>query len=277
VIKLGERNDLTIARQTDNGFYLVDEDDHEVLIPNAYIHPDWKIGDLINVFVYRDSEDRLVATTLSPKIKLYGFALLNVMDTNAVGAFLDWGLPKDLFVPFNEQRNRMSAGKSYPVTLYIDYETDRLLASSKLEKFLEQEDLDGIEENQEVQLFVYKETDLGYKVIINNLYQGLLYKNEIFQSVEIGDELDGYVKKIREDNKGDVGVRKVGKVQKDADQTRIIRVLEENEGVLSLNDRSAPDEIYEELQMSKKAFKRAIGGLYKQRIIVIDKKGIRMK
>ena len=276
MIKLGEVNNLKINRRTDHGFYLISEED-EVLLPNAYIQEEWKEGGFIDVFIFKDSEDRLTATTITPKIKLFGFAFLKVVDVNSTGAFLDWGLPKDLFVPFREQDGKMKIGEYYPVTMYIDYESDRLLASNKIDKYLELEDLEELEENQEVDLFIYKQTDIGYKAVINNLYQGLLYRNEIFQPLAVGDEISGYIKKIREDLKIDLGLRQTGGIQKDKDQETILNKLELEDGYLGLTDKSSPEEIYEELKMSKKAFKRAIGGLYKRRIVTIEPNGIHLK
>lgn len=276
MINLGEINRLTIKRRTDNGFYLVDNEEHEVLLPNAYIREGWEINDIVDVFVFRDSEDRLTATTIAPKIKLYDFAMLRVKDVNKVGAFLDWGLPKDLFVPFREQQSRMQEGKTYPVTLFIDYESDRLLASNKIDKFLELEDIEKLEENQEVDLFVYKRTDLGFNVVIDKLYKGLLYHNEIFRPLQIGDELTGFIRTIREDKKIDVTLQKKFTEQGGKDQQIIIASLKVNDGFLGLNDKSSPEEIYEELKMSKKAFKRGIGGLYKNRTIAIKNDGIHL-
>lgn len=274
--RLGEVNTLKINRKSDHGLYLIDDEENEVLLPNAYVNPDWNINDEVDVFLFTDSEDRITATTVKPKIALDGFAYLKVLDVNRVGAFLDWGLPKDLFVPFSEQRNKMQVNEYYPVTLYLDYESERLIASSKIEKFLEKEDVE-LEKGQEVDLFIFKETDLGFKAVINELYQGLIYHNEIFQPVSVGNKLKGYVKNIREDNKVDLTLNKTSNSKFDDNQEKILSILKIEDGFLPLNDKSDPEEIYEELSMSKKAFKRAIGGLYKKKVITIEDNGIYLK
>ena len=273
MINLGELNTLTILRQTDNGYYLVDKEENEVLLPNAYIQEDWEIGGEVEVFVFNDSEDRLTATTLLPKIKLDDFALLKVNEVNNIGAFLDWGLPKDLFVPFKEQRTKMREGKHYVVTMYLDYESERLVASSKIDSFLEFEEI-NLEEGQEVDLMIYEQTPLGYNCIINRLYKGLIYKNEVFRNLNMGEQTKGYIKTVREDNKIDVSLQKVGYQAQDENQERILNILRGDAGYIGLTDKSKPEEIYEELKMSKKAFKKAIGGLYKQRLIWMKKDGI---
>ncbi len=275
MINIGEVNTLEINRLTDFGYFLKDEENNEVLIPNAYTEENWKIGDKIDVFIYKDSEDRIVATTLRPKIELYGFESLEVVDVNKVGAFLDWGLPKDLFVPYREQHEKMQVGESYPVTLYLDYESERLIASNKIDRFLELEDIE-LEEEQEVDLFFYKKTELGYNVVINNLYKGLVYHNQIFQFVELGTRAKGFINTIRNDKKIDVRLNRRGQERKDKDQEKIVNLLKKNNGYSGLHDKSSPDEIYARLKISKKAFKRAIGGLYKDKIIKIEDKGIRL-
>ena len=271
---IGKKNKLLINRRTDNGFYLVDEDENEVLLPNKYIPQEAKEGDEIEVFVYKDSEDRPVATTLTPKIQRHEFAFLEVKDVNNYGAFLDWGLEKDLMVPFFEQAVKMESGKGYVVYLFLDQETDRLVATSKVEDFLEDEDVE-LEEGQEVDLLVFKKTDLGYKVIINNLFEGLIYHNEIFQPVQIGDALKGYIKTLREDKKIDVILQKTGyKNIIEPNSEKILNAIQQNDGFLPLNDKSSPEEIYTTLGMSKKVFKKAIGALYKQKVILIKNNGI---
>jgi len=271
---LGKINTLTANRTTDNGFYLIDEKENEVLLPNKYVVPSLKIGDTLNVFVYKDSEDRIVATTADPTIKRHEFAYLKVKDVNKFGAFLDWGLDKDLLVPFFEQAQKMEKEKSYIVYLYLDQETDRLVASSKIDDFIEDEDID-LAENQEVDLLVTKKTDLGYKVIIDHLFEGLIYHNEIFQPIQIGDWIKGYVKPLREDGKIDIILQKAG--YKNVNEPNSILILDKikaNNGFLGVNDKSSPNEIYDEIGLSKKAFKKAIGSLYKQKLILIEKNGL---
>lgn len=273
MINLGEVNQLTILRQTDNGYYLIDKEENEVLLPNAYIKEDWGLGDEVEVFVFNDSEDRLTATTLTPKINLDDFALLQVNDVNNVGAFLNWGLPKDLFVPFKEQKTKMREGKYYVVTMFLDYESERLVASSKIDSFLEFEEI-NLTEGQEVEVIVYERTPMGYNCIINRLYKGLIYENEVFRNLNIGEHTKGYIKTIREDKKIDVSLQKVGYVAQDENQEKILNILRGDAGYIGLTDKSKPEEIYEELNMSKKAFKKAIGGLYKKKLIWLKRDGV---
>lgn len=273
MIHIGEQNTLTILRETDNGFYLIDKEENEVLLPNAYIKEGWAIGDEVSVFVFTDSEDRLTATTVVPKIKLDDFALLKVNEVNNIGAFLDWGLPKDLFVPFKEQKTKMKEDKHYVVTMYLDYESERLVASSKIDSFLEFEEI-NLKEGQEVEVIVYERTPLGFNCIVNKLYKGLIYENEVFRNLNIGEHTTGYIKTVREDNKIDVSLQKVGYVAQDENQEKILNILKGDAGYIGLTDKSKPEEIYEELKMSKKAFKKAIGGLYKQKLVWLKKDGI---
>ena len=273
MINLGEINKLTILRSTDNGFYLIDEEENEVLLPNNYIEKGWGIGDEVEVFVFKDSEDRITATNQTPKIKLNGFALLQVNDINSVGAFLNWGLPKDLFVPFKEQKHKMREGKHYVVTMFLDYESERLVASSKIDTFLEYEEVE-LTNGQEVDLIIYERTPLGYNCVIKGLYKGLIYENEVFRDLNIGEKTTGYIKTLREDNKIDVSLQKVGYVAQDENQEKILNILKGDAGYIGLTDKSKPEDIYEELRMSKKAFKKAIGGLYKQKVIWLKNDGI---
>lgn len=273
MIDIGKINKLTILRSTDNGFYLIDEEENEVLLPNNYIKEGWAIGDEVEVFVFNDSEDRLTATTIEPKIKLDGFALLQVNDVNSVGAFLNWGLPKDLFVPFKEQKHKMREGKFYVVTMFLDYDTERLVASSRIDSFLEYEDIE-LTNGQEVDLIIYERTPMGYNCVINGLYKGLIYENEVFRDLNIGEKTTGYIKNVREDLKIDVSLQKVGYVAQDENQEKIMNILKGDAGYIGLTDKSKPEAIYEELRMSKKAFKKAIGGLYKQKLIWLKKDGV---
>ena len=273
MINIGEFNTLSIARQTDNGFYLVDDEENEVLLPNNYIEKGWGVGDEVSVFVFNDSEDRLTATNITPKIKLDDFALLQCNAINSVGAFMDWGLPKDLFVPFKEQKTKFRESKHYVVAMYLDYESERLVASNKIDSFLEFDEI-NLTINQEVGIMIYERTPLGYNCIINRLYKGLIYENEVFRDLNIGEQTVGYIKTVREDNKIDVSLQKVGFKAQDANQEKILNILKGDAGYIGLTDKSKPEEIYEELKMSKKAFKKAIGGLYKQKVIWLKKDGI---
>ncbi len=277
MIKLGEFNTLTILRRLEQGYYLGPADSidqaESVLLPNRYITEDMQIGDTIDVFVYNDSEDRIVATTLIPKITLNMFACLDVVNVTDYGAFLDWGLAKDLFVPYAEQSRKMEEGEGHIVYLYIDELTNRLVASSKLTRFLDK-DKPLFSENEEVDLLIAQRSDIGINVIINDRYKGILYENEIFQELILGQRVKGYIKKIREDNKIDVSLQRSGYVNVLPNEQKILAKLKEENGFLPLNDYSSPEEIVASLAMSKKVFKKAIGSLFKQRLIRIEEKGI---
>lgn len=272
---LGKYNDLTIERVTSVGLYLSEPEGAEVLLPNKYLTDDMKIGDVLRVFVYKDSEDRPVATTQTPALSRNEFGYLQVKDVNSYGAFLDWGLEKDLFVPFSEQTTKMEKGASYIVFLYLDRRTDRLVATAKWRQNLDNERL-LVQEGDEVELLVAERTDLGYNVIINHYHVGLIYYNEVFKRIAIGDRLTGFIRQIREDNKLDVSLERAGyeKIGQHADA--IYALLKESEGFLPLTDKSSPDEIERRLEMSKKNFKKAIGGLYKQGVITLEEEGIRL-
>lgn len=269
----GEFNTLTAKRRTLNGYYLVDDDDVEVLLPNKYVPTGMKPDDEISVFIFKDSEDRLTATTIKPKILLNEFGVLEVVDINPVGAFLDWGLEKDLLVPYSEQVEKMKVGRSYPVYLYMDNKTQRLVATGKINRILEREDI-TVETGEEVDLLICNSTDIGINVIINNVHPGLLYDNELFQAVTPGERINGYVKNIRPDNKIDVTLQKQGYQNVEPNAMKILERLKDNDGFLNLTDKSDPVIILAKLEMSKKLFKKAIGSLYKQRLVRIEKDGI---
>ncbi|MGX5852549.1 CvfB family protein [Dyadobacter jiangsuensis] len=270
---IGKYNYLTIERVTSVGMFLSDVEGEEVLLPNQYITDDMQVGDQIKVFVYLDSEDRPVATTQTPKIIRNEFAFLEVKDVSEYGAFLDWGLIKDLFVPFREQPKPMEIGEWHVVFLYLDQKSQRLLASAKIDKFLESERL-TVAEGDEVDLLVWQKTDLGYNVVVNQYHKGLIYANEVFQPLQIGDSLKGYVKKIREENKLDISLQKTGYEVVEPVAKQILEEVRKGKGFLNLSDSSSPEDIYNRLKISKKVFKKAIGGLYKQGIIRITDDGI---
>ena len=272
-MKIGEFNLLAAKRRTLNGYYLVDNEGAEVLLPNKYVPSRMKPDDEISVFIFKDSEDRLTATTIEPKILLNEFAFLEVVDVNPVGAFLDWGLEKDLLVPYSEQSEKMKVGSSYPVYLYLDEKTQRLAASGKTNKFLEKDEI-TVEKDQEVELLICNSTDLGINVIINDVHNGLLYDNELFQAVIPGERVIGYVKNIRPDNKIDVSLQKQGYINVEPNAKKILQKLKDNNGYLNITDKSDPMIILAKLEMSKKLFKKAIGSLYKQRLVRIEKDGI---
>lgn len=276
MIEVGKYNELKILRHTSVGLYLGDESGEDVLLPNKYCPENYDLDDIIKVFVYRDYEDRKIATNLTPKVFLNEFAFLRVVAVADVGAFLDWGLEKDLMVPFKEQRQKMEEGRWYVVYLDLDKETDRLYASNKIEKLLKNDVL-TIKKGEEVDLLVMQKTDIGFSVIVNNVHKGLIFENEIFKELNIGDKLTGFVKKIRDDNKIDISIQPIGYDNfNDPNMDLIYSTLSENKGFLTITDKSSPDEIYLQFGISKKAFKKAIGSLYKQRKITIQPKGIRL-
>ena len=272
----GKINHLKIIKRSTFGLYLGDGSGEEVLLPNKYCSDEMKPEGEIDVFVHRDSEDRKVATTLTPKILLHEFALLKVSAVTKVGAFMDWGLEKELMVPFREQRQKMEADRWYIVYLDLDQKTDRLYASNRLERFLSNDQL-SVKEGDEVDLVVLQKTDLGYAVIINHKHKGLVFSNEIFQDLRIGDRLKGYVKKIREDHKIDISLQAIGfRKSSETNNELIHRQLIENKGFLPLTDKSSPEEISSLLGISKKAFKKSVGALYKEKKILIEDTGIRL-
>lgn len=276
MLQLGEYNELKAHRSTDNGWYLVDEENNEVLLPNKYVPEEFKEGNAINVFLYKDSEDRIVATTQKPKIVVNEFACLQVKQVNKFGAFLDWGLEKDLMVPFSEQKNKMQEGESHVVRLVHDTKSDRLFASAKLNKYLIKDHM-VVASGDEAEAIIVDESDLGYQAIIEDAHLGLLYRNETFRTLEIGDRLNVFIKKIREDGKIDLTLEKPGFAKVEPSAQKILNKLKENDGFLDLHDKSHPLLIAETLEMSKKTFKKAIGNLYKQRLIILEKNGIRLK
>ena len=274
MLKIGEYHTLKIDRETKVGLFLVNATD-DVLLPNKYVPNDFTIGDDITVFVYLDHEERPVATTLKPLITLNSFAVLKVNYINKFGAFLNWGMEKDLFVPFKEQARPMEKDKRYIVTMYLDKQTGRLAASSKINQFLDKEPLD-IEVGQEVDLMVSHITEIGINVIINGKFRGLAYQNEVFETVSPGYKTKGYIKTIRPDGKIDVSFQKQGFEAIDDSAQQVLEALKQNDGVLRLNDNSHPEEIKSVLKMSKKTFKKAIGSLYKQKLIDINNEGIQL-
>ena len=274
-IILGDYNNLEIVKRVSFGLYLDGDEDGEILLPAKYVPDGYDIGDIIKVFVYLDNEERLVATTEEPLAKVGDFALLRVAWTNDYGAFLDWGLLKDLFVPFSEQEGKMVKGNSYLVYVTIDRKSYRIYASARLDKFLSRTK-PPYETDEEVDIIVWRRTDLGWKVIVNGNHSGLVFANEVFRDLKTGDRLKGYVKRVRTDGKIDIALQRHGVVGDDDSSMRLLSAIEAQRGFLPLNDNSSPDEIYSMLGMSKKAFKRAAGKLYKQRLIIIDDDGLRL-
>ena len=277
MIEQGRNIDLKIVKRATFGLFLMDDSGEEVLLPNKYCSEEMRPGDIITVFVYRDSEGKKVATTLTPKIFINEFAQLKVTSVTAVGAFLDWGLDKELMVPFREQKQKMLPERWYIVYLDLDKKTDRLYASNRVERFLQNENIQ-LKEGQEVIVVVWQKTDLGFTVIINHAHKGLIFDNEIFQQIRIGDRLTGYVKRIREDQKIDISLQPIGfRKFNDANSELIFKKLEENEGFLAFTDKSSPEDIYSLFGISKKAFKKSLGTLYKQSKIEILPDGIKLR
>ncbi|WP_223034242.1 CvfB family protein [Hanstruepera marina] len=273
MIKIGEYNTLTILRETDPGLFLADEEDNEVLLPNRYVPDEFKIWDKIEVFVYLDNDERLVAVTDKPYIKRGDFALLRCNAVTKMGAFLDWGMLKELFCPFKEQAFKMKKGGWYLVYCYLDEKSERLVASSKTNRFLDNKEL-TVEQFEEVDLIVSHPSEIGMNVIVNKKHLGLIYNDNIFQDISVGDRLKGVVKKIRPGNKLDIALGQVGYRNIEPNAELIMKELEDNSGYLNLSDKSDPEDIKRILQMSKKSFKKAIGTLYKQKLIRIEPDGI---
>lgn len=274
MLEVGRLNRLPISRIIDTGAMLA-TDQGDILLPTRYIPAGAATGDVLEVFVYRDSKDRLVATTQTPKAMVGEFALLTVKEVGQFGTFLDWGLDKDLLVPFAEQPVRMRLGEKHLVRVYVD-NTGRLAASARLDTILEQTN-ETLQEGEEVDLIVYAFTDLGAKVIINNRYSGLLFKNELYGKPQRGERLKGYVKRIRDDRKIDVTLKKGGAQEVASDMDTVLKSLARNDGFLPLNDKSPPEAIAGALRMSKKSFKKAVGGLYKDGVVEITDSGIRLR
>ncbi|WP_232793535.1 S1 RNA-binding domain-containing protein [Siphonobacter sp. SORGH_AS_0500] len=246
----------------------------EILLPNKYIPENLEEGDALEVFIYRDSEDRLIATTLQPKLELYEFGLLTVKSVSKFGAFLDWGLEKDLLVPFSEQNHPLEEGESVVVGLVPDVETDRLIGTCKVGQYLEYDRI-PFAPGDEVECLIYERSDLGYNAIIDNHYRGLFYYNEVFQPLTIGTKVKAFIKQVRVDKSIDLSLQPQGYYQSvDINTEKILKKLEEQNGFLALNDSSDPAVIYATLEMSKKAFKKAIGALYRERIIRLEEDGI---
>lgn len=259
----------------DFGVYLDGESDGEILLPKRYVPEGTAIGDVIPVFIYTDSEDRAIATTEKPLAMVGDFACLEVVEVNRMGAFLEWGLMKQLFVPFREQREPMEVGKSYPVFVYVDFETRRITASSKLSRFIDATTPE-LEEGQEVELLLYQRTQLGWKAIINQRYSGVLYENEVFQVLSEGQQLKGYVKQIRPDEKIDLTLHKPGYEKVDDFSNTLFDILKEFGGFLPFTDKSSAEAIYNRFGVSKKTFKKAVGDLYKKRLIGLEPDGLRL-
>jgi len=274
--ELGKYNNLRVVKELDFGVYLDGENLGEILLPIKQVPPNVNIGDYVEVFLYNDSEDRLIATTREPFVVAEEFAVLKVVEVNNTGAWLDWGLEKHLLVPFREQKQDMEKGKYYLVYIYVDVESQRLVASSKLAKYLDNVPPE-YEIGQEVDLLISNQSDIGYVTIINNLHSGLLYKNEVFKPLKRGERIKGYIKKIREDEKIDLTLQKQGYDRIETIAENIYKKIISEGGTLPYGDKSSPEEIYNYFYISKKDFKKAVSLLYKQRKISIEQRKIHVK
>lgn len=275
-MKLGTYQTLNVARHIQHGYVLRDtstRSQEEVLLPSKLAERNLQQGENVRVFLYKDGEERVTATMQDPKITLNSLGFLRAKDVNNNGAYLDWGLDKDLFVPHRGQVGTMNQGQYYLVYMYLDEKTNRLAASQKLDRFLNNDEI-TVQENEEVDLWIWDETDLGYKVVINEKYEGLIYHNEFYRDIQLGDHTTGYIKQIRSDNKIDVTLRPIGYEKVDANADHILERIKQSGGYLDLHDKSDPAEIHNRLEMSKKTFKKAIGSLYKEEIIRIEDDGI---
>ena len=273
--EIGVFNNLRVIKEVDFGVYLDGGEHEEILLPRRYVPEDCKVDDNIKVFIYLDSEDRFIATTETPYAMVGDFALLKVIAVESVGAFLDWGLLKDLLVPYSEQSTTMEIGKSYIVRIYVDKQSNRIIATMRLDRYLDN-DPGNFHAGQEVELLICNQTDIGYKAIINGTHWGVLYSNEVFQPLKSGQKTKGYIKKVREDNKIDLSLHKPGYERVDDITDTILNILKEKGGFISVTDKSSPETIYKLFGVSKKTYKKAIGAIYRKRLITIENDGIRL-
>jgi len=275
MIQIGRINTLTIKRKLDSGAYLDGGESGDIILSKRQVPKRCRPGDTIEVFVYADREDRLRATTQKPYATVGQFSKLRVVAKSSSGAYLDWGLPKNLLVPNSQQHTRMEVGKSYVVYVFLDEKTNRIAASSKLDRFLNQK-TPKYDEGEEVDLIICDQTDLGYKAIVNNAHEGMIFKNEVFRKLIIGQQLKGYIKQIRLDLKIDLSLQQSGYQAVDGISKAILKKMKDLGGRIAVTDKSQPEDIYALFGVSKKVFKKAIGGLYKKRLITIDANGIRL-
>lgn len=267
-LKIGEYNRLRIIKEVPFGLYL-DGFEDEILLPLQYVPEKYEIDEILDVFIYRDSEDRIIATTLKPAATINQFAYLEVHSVTPLGVFLEWGLPKHLFVPFSQQFQKMSIGRFYMVYIYLDAQSDRIAASARIENFLPYVDDQNYTIGTQVDVIPFEHTDLGIKCLVDNCKIGLLYKNQVFTNVTLGEPIQVYIANIRADGKLDLRIEPIGILRVDNQMNQILEAIKLNQGVLMLHDKSPAEEIYAQLGMSKKDFKKAVGGLYKSKLIAI--------
>lgn len=273
--KIGEFNTLEIVKEVEFGLYLDGGEHGEILLPKRYIPENIPENNELEVFIYLDSEDRLIATTEKPWVKVNEFAFLEVVSVSEFGAFLGWGLPKDLLLPFREQKRNVKEGDKLIVHVYLDSISQKLVASAKVDKFLNNVPIE-YKQGDKVDLLIYSETELGFKAIVDELHWGMIYKNEIFQEISIGQRIKGYIKKVREDEKIDLSLQKSGGEQIDDTAKQILTYLKSNNGSMTISDKSSPQEITQVFGISKKNLKKALGNLYRKHLIVIDDAGVRI-
>jgi uncharacterized protein len=272
---IGRFNRLSVSKIVDHGVYLDAAPLGEVLLPRRDVPDHCQVGDKLGAFIYLDSEDRLIATTKRPLAQAGEVACLKVIQVNRVGAFMDWGLPKDLLVPFNQQQPAMQEGKSYLVYVHVDEDSNRIIGSSLLNKFISKEP-PAYNSGQAVELHVSEKTDLGYACVIDHQYWGLLFYSDVMKPLKLGQHIKGFIKRVREDGKVDLSLQAPGFAKVDDLSRRILRALNENDGFLGLSDKSPPEAIYEKFGISKKSYKMTIGNMLKKKLILIEKDGIRL-
>ncbi len=276
MVGIGKLNRLKVVKEVDFGLYLDGGDKGEILLPARYVPKNCAVGDEIEVFIYRDSEDRIIATTEKPYVMVGGFACLKVVSVSHAGAFLDWGLPKDLLVPYSEMEHKMEADKRYVVGVYVDEHSERIVASAKLDDFLYDESEDEFEVGEEVDLFVANKSDLGHKLIVNDSHWGLLHYKEAIRDLKRGENLTGFIKNIRLDGKIDLCLRMLPSEKTGDLSDMLLKQLKKEDGFITLTDKSSPEEIKALFGVSKGNFKKAVGALYKKRMITIEEGGIRL-
>ena len=272
-IYLGKFNQLEVVKEVDFGLYLDGGEEGEILLPTRYVSEGCQVGDMLNVFLYLDIDERLIATTLTPLVQVGQFACLEVAWVNQFGAFLNWGLMKDLFVPFSEQKMKMQVGRKYVIHAHLDDESYRIVASAKVERYLSK-DIPDYAPGTEVDILIWQKTDLGFKAIIDNKHSGLLYENEIFCTLETGMQMRAFVKQVREDGKVDLILQKPGFEKIDDFSKTLLDYIKEHGGRIHLNDKSPAEDIYDTFGVSKKTFKKGVGDLYKKRLISLQENGI---
>ena len=272
-IELGKFNQLEVVKEVDFGLYLDGGEEGEILLPTRYVPEGCQVGDMLNVFLYLDIDERLIATTLTPLVQVGQFACLEVAWVNQFGAFLNWGLMKDLFVPFSEQKMKMQVGRKYVIHAHLDDESYRIVASAKVERYLSK-DIPDYAPGTEVDILIWQKTDLGFKAIIDNKHSGLLYENEIFCTLETGMQMRAFVKQVREDCKVDLILQKPGFEKIDDFSKTLLDYIKEHGGRIHLNDKSPAEDIYDTFGVSKKTFKKGVGDLYKKRLISLQENGI---